>query len=107
MPDKYAALITDVAGEGIRLQPEAAVPEQANDSNLLAMSVALALGRAGYEHHPEPRNPELQTIEALLAGTAVMPWRAGASDAGTARHVMCERLASGAWQCEVRTEGTA
>jgi hypothetical protein len=102
MSDKYSAEIVDVAGEGIRLQPQAGVPDQANDSNLLAMSVALALGRAGYEHHPETRNPGVQTIEALLAGTAVMPWRAGGSDAGTARQVVCERLASGTWRCQVR-----
>jgi hypothetical protein len=73
----YVARIVDVPGSGLRLEPaeESVAPEQPTEVNLLGMAVALALGAAGYEHHPETRDPELQTLDALLAGDAVMPWR--------------------------------
>lgn len=70
------ARIVDVPDHGIRLEPteDSVSPDLPNDTNLLAMSAALALGAAGYRHHPEPRDPDLQTLDALLAGEAVMPW---------------------------------
>ena len=86
MADTYAAKVVEVPGEGIRLVPtrDSALPEQPNDVNLLGMSVALALGAAAYEHHPAPRDPELQTLDALLAGETTMPWRARPGRGGTA-----------------------
>lgn len=116
MADTYAARIVDVPGQGLRLAPtdDAAVPEQPNEAHLLALAIALALGAAGYEHHPEPRDPAVQTIEALLAGDAVMPWRASSSrhagnrDAGadcppgTAAYVVCHRTQAGHRKCHVR-----
>lgn len=112
MSDIYAARVVDVPDEGIRLEPtrDSAVPEQPNDVNLLGMAVALALGAAAYEHHPEPRNPQVQTLETLLAGEAVMPWRARSDEArGTAEgdgdaapYVVCERTGNGAFKCDVR-----
>jgi hypothetical protein len=111
MPTDYTARIIDVPSRGIRLEPAdgSAVPDQPNDVDLLAIGVAIALGAAGYEHHPEPRDPQVQTLEGLLAGTAVMPWRRGAAAAGpgtaepgTEPHVTCGRAASGMFTCTVR-----
>jgi hypothetical protein len=105
MAGTYIARIVDVPGEGIRLEPTAGseVPEQPNDVNLLAMAVALALGAAAYEHHPEPRNPEVQTLEALLTGEATMPWRGGSTSSGPASpYVVCERTGSGTPRCRVQ-----
>jgi hypothetical protein len=113
MAGKYTAQIVDVPGEGIRLEPAAgaSIPEQPNDINLLAIALAFALGTAGYEHHPRPRNPEAQTLEGLLAGTLTMPWRPGpaAGGPGTSRYIICEQGASGHFQCAVRGQpgGTA
>jgi hypothetical protein len=107
----YTARIVDVPGRGIRLEPAggSAVPDQPNDVDLLAIGIAFALGAAGYEHHPEPRDPEAQTLEGLLAGTAVMPWRRaaagagpGTADPGTEPHVICGQAASGMFTCTVR-----
>jgi hypothetical protein len=72
----YVARIVDVPGQGIRLEPaeDSVSPDQPTETNLLAMSAALALGAAGYRHHPEPRDADLQTLDALLAGEVVMPW---------------------------------
>ena len=82
------------------------MPEQPNDVNLLGMAVALALGASGYEHHPEPRDPQLQTLDALLAGEATMPWRARPAEQARAAdavpHVVCGRTANGAFSCEVQ-----
>lgn len=106
-PERYVARVVDVPDDGIRLEPAegSVVPDEPNAVNLLGMAVALALGAADYEHHPEPRNPELQTIAALLAGDAVMPWRAPAGQshpAGTGPFVVCERSAAGAFACHLR-----
>jgi hypothetical protein len=106
MADTYIARIIDVHGEGIRLEPtpDSDVPDQPNDVNLLAMAIALALGAAAYEHHPEPRNPGVQTLEALLTGEATMPWRGGSPDAAVpAPHVVCERSSSGVPRCRVQS----
>ncbi|MCA1219681.1 hypothetical protein [Streptomyces sp. 8L] len=103
-PERYAARVVDVPDQGIRLAPVdgAAVPGEPTEANLLGMAVALALGAADYEHHPKPRDPGLQTIEALLAGDAVMPWRATAEVAGTVPYVVCDRSASGHYSCRVQ-----
>jgi hypothetical protein len=71
----------------------------------------MALGAAGYEHHPEPRDPGLQTIDALLEGHTTAPWRAsqggggdgsGGGAAGPAGHaVVCQRSKSASWSCHV------
>jgi hypothetical protein len=101
MSDSYTAAIVYTPATGVRLRPEGGeVPADANDVNLLGMSIALALGRAGYAHHPEPRDPELQTIDALIAGDAVMPW-CRPDDEGDQR-ITCTRGAGGVWSCEVR-----
>ncbi|MFD0735570.1 hypothetical protein [Planotetraspora mira] len=110
----YTARIVESGGEGIRLEPtgDSTVPDQPNEINLLGLAVALALGSAGYEHHPEPRNTEIQTIEGLLAGTATMPWRARPAEATpvsgeeagapeTAAFVVCERSDAGVSKCKV------
>jgi|tagenome__1003787_1003787.scaffolds.fasta_scaffold20395086_2 hypothetical protein len=78
MPDRYVAAIVEVPGRGIRLDPPdvSAVPEQLDEIHLLVLAVAFALGRAGYDHHPEPRDPAMQTLEGVLNGEAVLPWRA-------------------------------
>jgi len=106
MAETYAAEVVDIPGEGIRLVParDSSTPELPNDVNLLGMAVALALGAADYEHHPEPRNPELQTLDALLAGEVTMPWRSTSTVAaadGTAPHVVCHRTANGAYVCDL------
>jgi hypothetical protein len=103
----YTADIIDVPSHGIRLQPEqgADVPRAPGEQNLLALAIAMALGAAGYEHHPEPREPGLQTIDALLEGHSTAPWRAGRADGGpTGGHghaVVCTRSKSAAWSCHV------
>ncbi|MFI7062254.1 hypothetical protein ACIBL3_14820 [Kribbella sp. NPDC050124] len=98
---RYVARIVEVPDHGIKLAPEpgAAVPDQPTEVNLLGMAIALALGSAGYRHHAVRRDPEMQTLDALLTGDAVMPWRAG-SGGGTA-YVVCE-LNDGRPTCEVR-----
>ncbi|MEV6899287.1 hypothetical protein [Amycolatopsis sp. NPDC051372] len=101
MSDSYTAAIVPSPEAGVRLRPEGGeLPTDANDVNLLGMAIALALGRAGYEHHPEPRNPQLQTLDALIAGDTVMPWLrpGGATDE---QQLTCTRGAGGAWRCEV------
>jgi len=110
----YTADIIDVPSHGIRLRPEhgADVPRAPSEQNLLALAIALALGAAGYEHHPEPRDPGLQTIDALLEGHTTAPWRAARADrdgpaagpagpAGPAHAVVCHRSKSAAWSCHV------
>jgi hypothetical protein len=104
----YTADIIDVPSHGIRLRPEhgADVPRAPSEQNLLALAIAMALGAAGYEHHPEPRDPGLQTIDALLEGHTTAPWRAVRADgngpaAGPAHTVVCRRSKSAAWSCHV------
>jgi hypothetical protein len=102
--DAYEAAVVEIAGEGVRLDPlvGGSVPDEPNDVNLLAIAVALALGRAGYEHHPDARDPERQTLEALLAGETTMPWWRRSGTAPADRTVRCERAtASASWVCEV------
>jgi hypothetical protein len=101
--DAYEAAVVEVEGAGLRLEPAAglAVPEDPNDVNLLAIAVALALGRAGYEHHPEARDAEHQTLEALLTGATTMPWRRR-DGAAVGHQVFCRRVpGSTAWTCRV------
>ena len=99
---RYVAQIVEVPDHGIRLEPAAdsVVPEQPTDVNLLGMAIALALGAAGYRHHAEQRDPELQTLDGLLSGDAVMPWRATGSGGGTP-YIVCQ-LNDGRPTCEVR-----
>jgi hypothetical protein len=108
MAAKYTARIVDVPGEGIRLEPteDSTIPEQPTAADQLALAVALALGAADYEHHPEPRNPELQTVEAMLAGEAVLPWWAGAepTKSGVEARVVCETSESGVAKCTVQRQ---
>jgi len=92
MPNHYVAAIVEVPGHGIRLDPtdESAVPEQLDEIHLLVLAVAFALGRGGYDHHPEPRDPAIQTLEGVLNGEAVLPWQAppGAAHGTT---IVCDR----------------
>src|SRR3954466_7190410 len=76
MSDQYVATIVKVPGYGIRLEPAAGsvTPAQVDDMHLLVLAVAFALGRGGYDHHPEPRDPAAQTLEGVLDGTSVLPW---------------------------------
>lgn len=77
-------------------------PEEPTQVNMLGLAVAMALGAAGYRHHPEPRDPELQTLDTLLAGEAVMPW-ISAEDANDAQvYIVCEASTTGLPQCEVQ-----
>ena len=98
---KYVARIVEVPDHGIKLEPGegTTVPEKPTEVNLLGMAVALALGAAGYRHHAEQRDSELQTLDALLAGDAVMPWKP--AHAGATAYLVCE-LNDGRPTCEVR-----
>ncbi|GAA1564575.1 MULTISPECIES: hypothetical protein [Kribbella] len=95
---KYVARIVEVPEHGIKLEPVdgTTVPEQPTEVNLLGMAIALALGAAGYRHHAEQRDPGLQTLDALIAGDAIMPWKPG-----TDGFLVCE-LNDGRPTCEVR-----
>jgi hypothetical protein len=96
----YSAEIVD-AGDGVRLRPagDASIPADLNEVHLLGLAIALAMGAAGYEHHPQPRDPESQTIDGLLAGEVTMPWRRAGGEAGA--RVVCDRSDSGSWKCRV------
>ncbi|MGW6280131.1 hypothetical protein [Kribbella sp. NPDC055071] len=98
---RYVAQIVEVPEHGIKLVPAegSVAPDEPTEVNLLGMAIALALGAAGYRHHTEQRDPELQTLDALLTGDAVMPWRP--SEAGGTPHIVCE-LNDGRPTCEVR-----
>lgn len=98
---RYIARIVEVPDQGIRLEPanNSVTPEQPTEVNLLGMAIALALGAAGYRHHAEQRDPELQTLDTLLSGDAVMPWRA--SESGGMSFIVCH-LNDGRPTCEVR-----
>ena len=99
---RYVARIVEDPEHGIRLEPAdgSVAPDQPTEVNLLVMAIALALGAAGYRHHAEMRDPELQTLDALLSGDTAMPWRASAGPAGTP-YIVCE-LHDGRPTCEVR-----
>ena len=98
---KYVARIVEVPDHGIKLEPveESVAPKEPTEVNLLGMAIALALGAAGYHHHAEQRDPELQTLDALLSGDAVMPWRP--AEGGSTAYLVCE-LNDGRPTCEVR-----
>lgn len=97
---RYVAEIVE-AGHGVRLRPtvDSAVPTDPTEVNLLGLAIALAMGAAGYQHHPEPRDPELQTIDALLAGDATMPWQPG--QPGGTPQVVCEKPDDAPWRCRI------
>lgn len=99
--ERYVARIVEIPDHGIRLEPAegSVAPEEPTEVNLLGMAIALALGAAGYRHHAEQRDAELQTLDALLAGDAVMPWKP--AEAGRTPYVVCE-LNDGRPTCEVR-----
>lgn len=99
---RYVARIVEVPEHGIKLEPveDSVAPDQPTEVNLLGMAIALALGAAGYRHHAEQRDPELQTLDALLSGDAVMPWRP-AKDEGTA-YIVCTLSDDSLPKCEVR-----
>ncbi|HET6987462.1 MAG TPA: hypothetical protein VFI00_12645 [Kribbella sp.] len=98
---KYVARIVEVPDHGIKLEPAegSVAPDEPTEVNLLGMAIALALGAAGYRHHTEQRDPELQTLAALLSGDAVMPWRP--AEDGSSPYLVCE-LNDGKPTCEVR-----
>jgi hypothetical protein len=98
---RYVARIVEVPDHGIKLEPaeDSVAPDQPTEVNLLGMAIALALGAAGYRHHAEQRDPELQTLDALLTGDAVMPWRS--PDEASTPYLVC-RLNDGLPTCEVR-----
>jgi hypothetical protein len=105
MTGTYTAEIADVPDQGVRLRPTdpAAIPADPSEANLLALAIALAMGAADYEHHPEPRDPGIQTIDGLLAGDTTMPWRpAGGQHPG--HYLVCERSGSASWRCHVQQQ---
>jgi hypothetical protein len=105
MTGSYTAEIADVPDQGVRLRPTdpAAIPAEPSEANLLALAIALAMGAADYEHHPEPRDPGIQTIDGLLAGDTTMPWRpAGGQHPG--HYLVCERSGSASWRCHVQQQ---
>lgn len=109
MTSKYTARIVAVPHSGIRLAPlgSSNPPDRPNDLNLLAMAIALALGQGGYEHHPEPRDAQIQTVEGLLAGEAVMPWVCRESEAEDGGHIIiCEQADSGVAKCRLVSESS-
>lgn len=97
----YRADIAEEAG-GVRLRPTdgTAVPTEPNEVHLLGLAIALTMGSAGYEHHPEPRDPEI-TIDALLTGEASMPWQRRSGGDPAASRIVCERSDSAAWRCRI------
>ncbi len=98
---RYVARIVEVPDHGIKLEPvEGSVaPQGPTEVNLLGMAIALALGAAGYRHHTEQRDAELQTLDALLSGDAVMPWRP--AEDGSTPYIVCA-LNDGRPTCEVQ-----
>jgi hypothetical protein len=98
---RYVARIVEVPDHGIKLEPaeDSVAPDQPTEVNLLGMAIALALGAAGYRHHAEQRDPELQTLDTLLTGEAVMPWRS--PDESATPYLVCQ-LNDGLPTCEVR-----
>jgi hypothetical protein len=98
---RYVARIIEVPDHGIKLEPaaDAVVPGEPTEVNLLGMAIALALGAAGYHHHAEQRDPALQTLDTLLSGDAVMPWRP--PETGSTAYLVCD-LNDGRPTCEVR-----
>lgn len=96
---RYTAEIVEEAGSGTRLRPTdgTAAPTELNEIHLLGLAVALAMGAAGYVHHPQPRDRDI-TIDALLAGEVAMPWHRPAGRGGS--RIVCERSDS-AWQCRI------
>jgi hypothetical protein len=105
MTGMYAAEIVGVPAHGVRLRPTdpPSIPAEPGEANLLALAIALAMGAAGYEHHPEPRDPGIQTIDGLLAGDVAMPWRtAGGQQPG--HYIVCERSGPGTWKCHVQDQ---
>lgn len=108
MTGSFTAEIVEVPGHGVRLRPAGplatpATPADPGEANLLALAIALAMGAAGYEHHPEPRDPGIQTIDGLLAGDAAMPWRA-AGGQPPGHYVVCERSGPGSWKCHLQDQ---
>ena len=99
----YTARLCPQPDHGIRLDPSpnSVLPERPEELNLLALAVAIALGHAGFEHHPEPRVAEIQTLDALLSGEITAPWRAPLAAPGQDLHVRCDRLPTGVWVCSV------
>jgi hypothetical protein len=102
MPSRYVAKISEVPDEGIRFEPEeeSADLSEINAMHLLVLGIALALGRAGYDHHPTPRDPAIQTIEGVLDGEAVLPWRPPPGRPTDAR-IVCEIDQAGVPRCRV------
>jgi hypothetical protein len=103
--DSYRARVAEIHAQGILLQPDAGttVPDDPSQVNLLVLAIAAALGAAGYEHHPEVRSSELESLDALVAGEVAIPWRpvAPRADGADEPQLVCERLPSSAWRCRV------
>lgn len=104
---RYVARIVQVSDHGIRFVPaEGTVPpEQPTEVNLLGMAIALALGAAGYRHHPEPRNSRAPDPGRSPRRRGVMPWLP-ATDAATDAYIVCELTPAGptARSSSARTE---
>jgi hypothetical protein len=103
---RYSAEIVEEAGHGVRLRPTdgTTVPTELNEVHLLGLAIALAMGAAGYEHHPEPRNPDI-TIDTLLTGDVAMPWQKPSGEGASASRIVCERSDSAAWRCHIEPGG--
>lgn len=101
MNPTYTAALVQQPEHGLRLMPTAqsVVPEDPSEVNLLALAVVHALGVAGWEHHPAPRDPEVQTLEAVLAGEVSLPWRSDSAAPGA--QIVCSRPDSAGWTCRV------
>jgi len=97
----YSARIVTMP-DGVRLQPvnPTNVPDNPYDVNLLALAVALSMGAAGYQHHPEPRDPQLD-LDELLQGTVTMPWIAPSTGEPL---IVCERTSEGTWHCDLQDD---
>lgn len=104
MTSRYRAVIVEDA-HGVRLTPAAdlTIPQEPNEVHMLALAIALAMGAAHYEHHPQPRDPEVQTMDDLLAGQTTMPWRRREphDEGHPTRYIECERSEAGSWRCHV------
>jgi hypothetical protein len=103
MINLFGAAIVELPNEGVMLQPDpnSSVPDAPSDENLLALSIMLTLGKAGFEHHPRPRAPEVELLSLMLTGQTSIPWQDPSGPHTPPRHLTCRREDSSTWRCQL------